>query len=323
MQTIVWEGIITALSSIVHNGGQSFGINSKLRREKFVQPDGSVEEVPVISGNALRGMLRDVGMAHMCRALGYGEPDEDGRPRGLSLAAFYFLFSGGALESTGSRGLDIDRARQVASLIPLVGVFGGAMGNMIMPGKAKIGKAIPICQETAHILPERYAARAVTSVWEYTQEEMYTRKDDEKHEHKRQLIAPDVRRLLDDERRVKALKVGRGEPQADTGQHQQMMYYVESIAAGTPLYWKIVLDDVTPVELEAVATMLVAFSRQPYIGGKSAVGLGEVSVSFDQWMTIDSRATATGSAVALPVGAAYAEHLRERGDDIRSWLKGM
>lgn len=60
MKTIEFAGVMTALSSISHGGGQSFGINAKLRREKFVQPDGSVEEVPVLSGNGLRGLLREL-----------------------------------------------------------------------------------------------------------------------------------------------------------------------------------------------------------------------------------------------------------------------
>jgi len=321
MQSMQWDGVMTALSSISHNGGQSFGITSKLRREKFVQPDGTVEEVPVISGNALRGMLRDVGMLHMCKALGYGEPDEDGRPRGLSLAAFYFLFSGGALTSTGSRGIDLDAARQVRTLIPLVGVFGGAMGNSIMPGKLKIGKAIPICRETAHLLPAAYADRATPSMWDYLQEEMYTRKDDEKNEHRRVLLAPAVRGALDDERRVKAPK--KNDPQNDTGQHQQMLYYVETFAAGTPFYWKVVLDDVTDLEFEAFVTTLVQFSRMPYLGGKSNVGLGEVAITFDRWMQIDSRLAPASTEIALPAGAAYAAHLRMEGAAIRAWLGGM
>jgi 3'-phosphoadenosine 5'-phosphosulfate sulfotransferase (PAPS reductase)/FAD synthetase len=83
METLVYEGTMTALTSIAHNGGQSFGIESKLRRERFVQPDGSVEEVPILSGNGLRGMLRDRGMWHMCRALGYGVDEEAGKVCGL------------------------------------------------------------------------------------------------------------------------------------------------------------------------------------------------------------------------------------------------
>jgi CRISPR type IV-associated protein Csf2 len=313
---------MTALSSISHNGGQSFGVESKLRREKFVQPDGTVEEIPIISGNGMRGMLRDRGMLHMCRQLGYGVNDATGEVSGLSLAAFYFLFSGGALTSTGSRGIDIDEARRVRGLIPLVGVFGGAMGNSIVPGKCKIGKAIPICAETLHLLPESFQ-RAVPSIWDYLQREMYTRKDDEKNENLRQLIAPDVRGLLEVEHKKAALKKATNQPQADTGQHQQMMYFVETFAAGTPFYWQITLDDVTEIEFEAMVTTLIEWSKLPYIGGKSNVGLGEVAVHLDNWLEIDSRLTPDGHAIATPIGAAYAQHLQEHGRDIRDLLTGM
>lgn len=326
MRTYVLEGQMTALSSISHNGGQSFGVTSKLRRERFVQPDGSVEDVPIISGNSIRGTLRDRGMLHLCRALGYGVADDTGQVAGLSLAAFYFLFSGGALTSTGARGLDIDQARTIRELIPLVGVFGGAMGNMIMPGKLKCGKALPICAETRHLLPAPFADRARTSVWDYLQEEMYTRKDDERDEQRRALIAPQARALIDAEHRTEVLKRQRGDDLvvAETGQKQQMRYFVETLAAGTPFYWKVVLDDVTDIEFEAFATVLVEFSRLPYVGGKSNVGLGEVAIQFDNWMSIDSRAQILNpTALGMPAGAAYATHLKERGADIRSLLEGM
>jgi CRISPR type IV-associated protein Csf2 len=323
MQTYEFHGTITALSSICHNGGQSFGINSKLRRERFVQPDGSVEEVPVISGNAIRGILRDAGMLHMCRALGYGEPDERGVPRGMPLNAFYFLFSGGALTSTGARGIDLDAARAMRRLVPLVGVFGGAMGNQIMHGKLKMGKALPLCREVAHLLPPAFAARATASIWDYLQEEMYNRSDDAKDERRRPLLDGATQKLLDDQRRTKAVTKAAGEPGGDTGQNQQMRYFVETFAAGTPFYWRIALDDVTPIEFEAFTSAMVAFSRSPYLGGKSAVGLGQVSIRFDQWITVDSHATHATSEVALPAGAAYAQHLREHGAALRELLEAM
>ena len=107
MKTYLLEGKMTALTSVSHIGN-SYGINSKLRREKFVTSDGSIEEIPIISGNSLRGILRDRGMVHMLKMLGYGVNEETGEVCGLSLAAFYFLLSGGALTSDSSRGLDID-----------------------------------------------------------------------------------------------------------------------------------------------------------------------------------------------------------------------
>jgi CRISPR type IV-associated protein Csf2 len=321
MESYIFEGTVTALSSVVHNGGQSFGINSKLRREKFVQLDGSVEEVPVISGNSMRGLLRDRGMLHMVKSLGYGVNTDTGEVSGLSLPAFYFLFSGGSLTSDAGRGLDIDRARYLQGLIPLVGVFGGAMGNQIMPGKVKIGKMLPIVAETKHLMPDRFAETSTSSVWNYLQEEMYTRKDDEKNEHMRQLIAPETRKLLADKAAAQKIKSEAGKPQDDTGQHQQMMYYVESFAAGTPFYWKIVLDDVTDIEFEAFLTTLVEFSKKPYIGGKSAVGLGEVSVKFDHWLRIDSRVQVDNSlAITTPIGAVYSQHLKDKCGEIRSAL---
>lgn len=322
MQTYHFEGVVTALSSITHNGGESFGINQKLRREKIVQPDGSVEEVPIISGNGVRGLLRDIGMLHMCRQLGYGV-EQDGTVSGMPLAAFYFLFSGGSLSSGGGRGLDVDAARRVRSLIPLVGIFGGAWASRLCRGKLITGKLIPICEETAHLLPETYQVRATTSIWDYLQEEMYTRKDDAKNEHYQPLLSGETRKLLDDERHQKAQATALAEPQRDTGQHQQMMYYVETLAAGTRFYWELALNDVSDVEFEAFATTLVEFSKRPYIGGKSAIGLGKISVQFDNWLRIDSRTEGQGDALSMPLGALYQRHLQQHGDDIRAFLGGM
>ncbi len=325
MRTLILEGVMTALSSISHIG-DTHGINAKLRREKIVQVDGSIEEVPVISGNSLRGILRDRGMLHMLRCLGYGVNEETGEVRGLSLAAFYFLFSGGALESAGGqRGLDIDEARKWRETIPLVSLFGGAMGNQIMPGKLKVEKALPICRETAHLIPPRFlGGKAQESIWEMTQEESYTRRDDEKNEPLRQLLTPETRLLLEEKAAGKREKAKSGDNQdVDIGQHQQMRYFVETLAAGTQLFWGLTLDDVSDLELEAACACLSEFSRLPYIGGKSGVGHGKVAIHFDQWLSIDTRVEPRGQALAAPMGSLYAAYLVEHGERIREVLGGL
>lgn len=311
METLELSGTVTALSSIAHSGGESLGITTKLRREKFVQPDGRVEEVPLISGNGMRGMLRDRGMLHFCRALGYGINEQTGEVAGLSLPAFYFLFSGGSLTAEGSKAIDLEAMRSLRQLIPLVGIFGGALGKQILSGKVSIGKLIPICAETAHVLPEAYRATATGSIWSCLQEEFYTRKDDEKNEHLRGLIDAPARGLLPG--LTQALgPIKEGGP-------QQMMYYVETFATGTRFYWRIVLEDATPLEREAFLTCLVEFSKKPTIGGKAAVGLGQVAVHFDGWRAIDSRVT-TGTAVDATVGSLYRTHLDRHRDEMRSRL---
>jgi CRISPR type IV-associated protein Csf2 len=324
MHTYVFEGIMTALTSISHIG-DTHGINAKLRREKIVQPDGTVEEVPIISGNSIRGILRDRGMLQMLALLGYGVNPETGEVRGLSLPAFYFLFSGGALTKEGGKGIDVDEARKWRELIPLVALFGGAMGNQIMPGKAKVGKAIPICRETIHLVPERFHNGAgVESIWDLCQEEAYTRRDDEKSESLRQLITPSIRGLLETSAALKREKARTGDDEAgETGQKQQMRYYVETIAAGTRLFWELSLDDVTDLEFEAFCVTLAEFGRFPYLGGKSGVGHGKVSIQFDKWVNIDPRMAPQGAELSFSLGTQYIQHLQSKGDAIRSLIDGL
>jgi len=293
MTNYICRTAATAISSISHNGGQSFGIDNKLRREKFVQPDGGVEEVPVISGNAIRGIIRDVGMLHMCRTLGTSLP----------LPAFHFLFSGGSLTSDPTRSIGINEALRLRRLIPLASVFGGAVGNTILPGKLDIGKLIPVCAETKHLLPEHFASMqcASISVHEYLQDEMYTRKEDSGDQHKNASLA---------------------QPSVAADETAQMMYYVETFAAGTTFYWQIVLRDPSDMEFSAFATALREWLKRPVVGGKGNIGMGHLSASLDRWL-----GAGFGSdqvlELALPSGALYEEHIREHADEIRSLLSQM
>jgi len=328
MKTYIFNGVVTALSSISHIG-ENRGITSLLRREKMVAADGSVEEVPIISGNGMRGLLRDRGMLHMCRSIGYGEPDANGQPQGLSLSAFYFLFSGGSLvgnkeKSKGaatSRGIDVDLARNMRTNIPLISIFGAAMGNQIMPGKLKCGKLIPLCAETAHIVPTNLAQRCNASIWEMVQRESYTRRDDEKNDNLRGLIEPETRKRLESNAALK--RAASDEPDTDTGAHQQMRYTIETLASGTRFFWELCLDDVTDTEFDAFCITLAEFSRLPFVGGKSSVGHGKISVAFDNWVEIDPRASVNGAQVSFTLGTQYLRHLQERGVDIRATLNQM
>lgn len=314
MKTFVLEGVVTALSSISHNGGERNGTVTQLRREKFVQPNGKVEKIPIISGNAIRGILRDRGMYNMLHQVGYGVNEKTGVVTGLPLNAFYFLFSGGALTSTGASGIDIKKYREMRETIPLIGLFGGAAGNIIMPGKMKIGKLIPICNETQHLIPERFIPNKIDTIWEYCQVEMYTRRDDEKNDRVRSLIAP---KLLED---------GTSESIEETKKNsgpQQMMYNIETLAAGTKFYWKIVLEDVSDIEFEAFIATLIEFSKSPNVGGKGSVGHGEISIKLDKWIEIDSRANLQGTEVDMKLGAKYQKHLEKNKQSIREYLNAM
>jgi len=337
MSVYQYQGVVTALTSISHIG-ETRGITSLLRREKIINAAGDdFEEVPIISGNSVRGRLRDIGMAHMCRMLGYGvieKNDGELEIQGLSLPAFYFLFSGGSLTKEAGKAIDIDAARAFRELIPLVSIFGSAVGNMIMDGKLLGGKLQPICAETAHLLPERFVRNGYSSdtgkpsssvellsIWSMIQLEAYTRRDDEKNDSLRQLIAPAERKLLEANNAAKLAKQrDSNDVDIEIGKHQQMRYFVETFAAGTRFFTEFILKDPTDVEYEAFMITLVEFSRMPYIGGKSAIGHGKIKMQFDNWTEINPNLSLTGQEVALPIGSKYADHLRNNGQKIRALL---
>lgn len=375
-----FEGIMTAIEPISHSAGSN-GITTELRRNVYMQPDGTTELVAEVSGNAMRGVLRRAGMVDMLNRLGYGLPDEQGNVKGLSLKAFETLTSGGSLEK-GGRGLDIDHARHLRELIPLLSVFGAASGNQMLDGRCKIGGPRPICRETAHLVHPMWVWRAwpqvrksakqyfgddldeqrfcnvwcaltgkpwvetretdvdnlspdqrldlyytlladYPSVHTMTEEVMNTRKDNEKNDKLRQLIDPKARYLIDEQRRqdkAKAIEKGK----QDVGQHTQMMYYTETLIAGTKFYWSIELDGhCTPVEYEAFWAAMGVWGQSPHIGGKSGTGHGRVSVHFANWRSVDTRANMTSEALDRPIGSAYMQHLERRGDEIRELINGI
>ncbi len=307
-----FEGVAHALSAVSHLGDSAGGTTSIFRREK-VLCGGRVLEMPIISGNSFRGLLRDKGMRFMLREL--GDPT-------LSPPAFHFLTSGGALTKDAGRGLDIGQARRLRELIPLVGVFGGACGRQILEGKLQVGKWYPICAELIDFLPPHYhhAPEANISIYEMTDLHSFTRTDDAKSE-KWQALLPVAERPLLEAPKTKTAKDGT-EVAEKPGTAQQMRYSQEVLIAGTKFYCWLGLQDVTDLEYEGFASALTEWSRAPFIGGQSRHGCGEIELRFDNWMAISPLARYEESkAVGMPVGTAYVQHLHENKDSILSALK--
>lgn len=263
MKTYILEGTCTALSSISHNGGEKNGTIVQLRREKFVQQKGKVVEIPVISGNSIRGKIRDLAAIEILTKI-------DGVKIQVDADNFNLLFSGGSLESTGGKNLDIEKVRQMRKDIPMISVLGCSIGNVILPGKVDIGKMIPICKETLHLIPEKFHGDAeIKTIWEYCQVEMNTRKDDTKDENKREFIKQEA--LTED------LKGG------------QMMYHIETLVAGTRFYWKICLRDTSDIETGSFLSILQSWSMQSsQVGGNGRVGYGRLKVELTETSVVDS-----------------------------------
>ena len=60
-----------------------------------------------------------------------------------------------------------------------------------------------------------------------------------------------------------------------------MIMEYEAFAPGTELYHRFVIEDPTKLDISVLARMLELWKIKPYVGGKSAIGFGEVEISYD------------------------------------------
>jgi hypothetical protein len=247
MASIRWEGTVTAASSIVH-GAQVLGTVTYLRRERFLLPNGSVEEIPVVSGNAVRGLLRDTAADLWWNSV--GQPQ-------LTLPMMHALWSGGSLAKSSGDPLTGSRLAAVRAACPVVGVFGTAGGGRVVDGTLQVGKLIPICQETAHIVPAEFRGEVLPSLWDLTQIEWYSRLPNLPHE---------------------TMEIALEGSSKDSETSQLARFGVETFIAGTRFYTWMNLAWATPVEVAFFQEVLHEFSNRARVGGMGRAGHGELAL---------------------------------------------
>lgn len=272
------DGKITLLSPLSHIG-ESSGPDSFLSQDIIIGPDGQPVEAFVYSGNAFRGQLRDLAAMYMTEKLGGLTYNPD---------VFYLLFSGGSLG--GAQSVDIDQARMYRRNVPMLSVFGGGVGNQILTGKIKVGAMYPLVNECQRIIPAHLRQDDAPSWRQWTFEKSFTRMDDAKNENLRKYIV-DAPSLAGAQQQ--ALLTGDAAPEKKKEKEapQQMRYTVEMLAAGSMLYQRIDLCDMTDLELGAFVSALVEFSKHSYIGGKSGTGHGLCEVEYT-WRPAGAKETA-------------------------------
>lgn len=296
MRTLILEGVVRAVTQIAHNGGEINGNIAAFRRFGVILPTGKAVEIPHVSGNSIRGKLRDVSAKYTLDLLG----DEDA-PHRVGLKIFQLLFSGGSLES-GNNADDIDKYREMRENLTHVSLFGGAWGNAILSGKMKVNPLLPIAAETAHIIPEKWhTQQSLPSVFTYLQLEMFTRKENSNDA----TFEPYLERID-------------GDPTTTT----QMIYHVETLKAGTPFYWKIVLEDVTPEEFDFFITTIQKFKQIPVVGGKSATGFGQIDIEDVAWRDITKEGDVL-TDISETTESLYAKFVEKNKNSIKAYLRAI
>jgi len=252
------DGLITLKTSLVHSEIY-LGVDAKFAREKVLINDTDTEWIPRLSGNAIRGRLRDLAATYYLDGLGLPT---------VPLKLFYLLFSGGSL-SRGESKVDLELKRNIGANVPLLSVWGCAIGNQMIHGRLKVGKAYPVARETERLLPERFHSRPKPSVWELITEESMTRLDDVKDEW----VSRYCKEMAQQEPLPKESPV-------------QMRYRVETLCPGTQLYHWFSLQWVTPVEIGCFLSALKRFQEHPFMGGMSAIGHGLVEMIYGEQVVV-------------------------------------
>lgn len=251
-----WEGTATAVSSIVH-GGDALGTITYLRREAFLTPQGRLN-IPVLSGNGLRGILRDIGARLTWEAL--GEPD-------LPLPVLHALWSGGALVKAKSKPLTGQRLADLRRMVPHVGVFGAAGGGRILDSILDVGKMVPLCAETAHLIPAHLNTPGpYPPMHDLLQIERYS-------------TLPG----LEQPATTVTATPGTGDQDpadlADPSTSEGLMRYgAETFVVGSRFHTWFALRHPTAQELGFFTDVLTTYLAAPHIGGKSARGHGRLSL---------------------------------------------
>lgn len=296
------EGVATALSSISHLDGHA-GTIGLHHREKICQPDGTIVDVPVVSGNALRGLLRDHCADVFWRALGCPE---------LPAPIFDLLWSGGSLAKVGAgHALTARQLVQVRRVVPMVSLFGGSGAGRIIEGKLRVLKLTPICAETAHLLSPDITGdtTALPQARALLQVEELSRRDDAKRPELAPAIEGMTPALPAADSTTSELLPDPGDEPDGLDRVMQMRYGVETIAAGTRLHWGLAVRHGTDAEIALLAAGIDAWLADGgHIGGRSATGHGRLRLDAHQWATV-TPSTTVGQALTRTGGDDLATHI--------------
>lgn len=230
-------------SLLTHFGEEKLSTTNLLRRQKFVVGD-EIYNIPVYSGNAVRGQCRRLIARDFIEKL---EIDK------VSLRVYHTLFSGGSLVSGVS--LTMNDKKRLCEMLPFISVLGAAVGDTILQGKVSFSPLYLVCKE----LNSFNTTQSDLSFKELIDEVFYTRKDDKKSQ------------IFD---------VDAGED-SEKAEPVQMKYDMEAIAAGARMESNITISTNESIELACVAKMLNLLSEANKLGGKSAVGHGAFTLQYE------------------------------------------
>lgn len=244
-------GLLTALSPVFHGGNEKTGNVVLLNRLKFLV-DNKPVDVPIISGNQVRGRLRRLLTRDFLDRVGYQMDLSQKSYQKL----YHTLFAGGVLtsvEEEESGVVDLNLKSRIVSYLLPVRLFGCSYANQMIEGRVSVGHMLPVCRE----LRDYIGVNSDISFYELLTRSFQTRRDE--------------------------LGVG-FEREEDREQAVQMIVEYECFAPGTRFHHEIILETTREweeVDLSTLYRAVELWSEKPYIGGKSSIGFGKLRIEYN------------------------------------------
>lgn len=236
---------LTLLSPLTHGADVKAGNTTLFRRMAVIDELGTVRHLPVVSGNSVRGVLRDILADHLLQSLGLAS---DRMRPSIAPWLFHALYSGGTLSEQasgspiskllGSHGIiKAEGWRHFREVVPALSLFGCALEQHIIPGRMQVSHLRPVCAEWGF-----EGAPPMARLFSY---EFLTRKED------REIDRPDS---------------------------VQMIANTEVLVPGTRLRGGIdVVPFATEMEKSALGLALSLWERSGTLGAQAARGLGRAA----------------------------------------------
>lgn len=321
-----FEFVLQAMQPIAHCAGTE-GNHSYLMTQGQVQPDGTIVDVPIITGDCLRhGMREAIAMAFLDAAGLIDEPT-------LNKAALRLLFNGGMVTGRGgdASNIKLDLYREMVAVIPGLGLLGGCANNRVIQGYVWADNAILICDETQHLIPQRvldWIDERGTHINEsaaHVEVAQRVRMDATLDPSKVRLLNPGEQAEL--QNRLLMSEVAHDNDD-DVGRQETKSAMLprtnEQIKPGSLFYWSVTANLYSPLEEDTFVTMVASFLYNARVGGKKATGHGLIKPirAWDVQLSPISERTEVlkGDELGLRVGEMFRNHVKANAARVREFL---
>jgi len=148
-------------------GEESIGTKTLVKRVSILLPErGEPIQIPVILGNGIRGVLRDIitqvfleKVAKVAESGKEGKKEEEEKRKvEVDARLLLLMMSGGTLRGRGEEGVVarviIENLRERVGLLPPLSMMGFALANVMIPSKIKVSSFYPVCDETYNLIED-------------------------------------------------------------------------------------------------------------------------------------------------------------------------